>query len=63
MGEHNFDVVGGAEQFLDVSAVLPHPNYDPNTEDNDIALLQLVIPATLTENVQIIKLLNDQGIH
>ncbi|MEM7801283.1 MAG: serine protease [Chloroflexota bacterium] len=61
LGDHNIYSTDGTEQSISVSQVIPHPNYDPNTTDNDIALLKLSSPANLiTGQVEVISL-NQSG--
>jgi len=31
--------------------IIPHPRYDPLTYDNDMALMELETPVTLTQNI------------
>ena len=56
VGANSFDVVtgsltlsGSAGQRLAVAGVYPHPGYDPETNDNDIALLRLAKPTSAPE--------------
>lgn len=39
-------IVGSDGQRLQVAAVYPHPSYNPNTSDNDVALLRLKRPTS-----------------
>jgi len=43
---------GPGGQEIQVSEIIQHPDYDPITTDNDIALLRLETPATLNAKVQ-----------
>ncbi|MEZ4868700.1 MAG: serine protease [Caldilineaceae bacterium] len=51
LGEYERGVNDGTEQVLKVKRAVAHPNYNPNTNDNDIALLQLAEPAALNNAV------------
>ncbi|XP_023651208.1 elastase-1-like [Paramormyrops kingsleyae] len=55
VGDHNINVHEGTEQYLSVSYVYVHPNWDPNRLSNgyDIALLRLSTDALLNANVQL----------
>lgn len=55
-GEHDTTVVEGVEQQLAVAQVIVHPQYNPQTLDQDLALLHLASPALLDERVQTISL-------
>lgn len=35
-----------------VQKFVPHPNYNPTTKDNDIMLMKLLTPVTLTNRIQ-----------
>jgi len=41
VGDHNQAVFEGAEVTLNVAKVVIHPEYHPDTNDHDLALLQL----------------------
>uniref|UniRef100_A0A3Q0RW66 trypsin n=1 Tax=Amphilophus citrinellus TaxID=61819 RepID=A0A3Q0RW66_AMPCI len=56
LGEHNIGVNEGTEQFIDSSRVIPNPDYDSWTIDNDIMLIKLRQPATLNSYVQPVPL-------
>lgn len=47
-GEHNRNVNEGVEQFVNVSRKVVHPQYNSNTLENDIALLELSSPLILS---------------
>eukprot|EP00058_Branchiostoma_floridae_P003212 XP_002588700.1 hypothetical protein BRAFLDRAFT_272022 [Branchiostoma floridae] len=47
VGEHNFGSLEGTEQSTGVQEVIPHPNFDPLTFDNDIMLIRLSYPVTI----------------
>ncbi|MFN8017252.1 MAG: trypsin-like serine protease [Acidimicrobiales bacterium] len=56
VGPGYFDVVTGSRtlsgssgQRLAVAAVYPHPSYDPETNDDDVALLRLATPTSAPE--------------
>lgn len=53
LGEHNLENKEGTEQEYRVVQVFMHPEYDPETVDNDIALLKLSSPAVLDKHVQL----------
>ncbi|KAM8979269.1 cationic trypsin-3-like [Sarcophilus harrisii] len=56
LGEHNIDVIEGGEQFIDSAKVIRHPNYNSYMIDNDIMLIKLKTPATLSSRVSTISL-------
>ncbi|XP_071750557.1 trypsin [Centroberyx gerrardi] len=56
LSEHSFDVVEGFEQVFDVSKVVTYYMYYYRTFDNDIALIKLDRPATLSNMVQLASL-------
>ncbi|XP_012737369.2 trypsin-2 [Fundulus heteroclitus] len=56
LGEHNVEVHEGTEQFISTSVVIPHPQYSPQTIDNDIMLMKLSRPATFNKYVQPVAL-------
>ncbi|MEZ4636276.1 MAG: trypsin-like serine protease [Caldilineaceae bacterium] len=37
LGEYNYNANDGTEQQRSVAQVIPHPSYNPNGSDNDIA--------------------------
>lgn len=41
-GEHDLRNVSGLEQNRDVSGYLMHPDYNTNTNENDIALIYVI---------------------
>lgn len=51
LGDHNRLVSEGTEEDIQAKRVIKHTNYSPNTIDNDIALIQLSKPATLSARV------------
>ncbi|MFT7585207.1 MAG: hypothetical protein ACI9EW_001630 [Cellvibrionaceae bacterium] len=56
----NFDIFLGVNDLSDgvrrdVAQVVIHPNYDPGTQENDIALIRLVSAATLSCEVNTIR--------
>jgi len=61
LGEHDQRVNDGFEQEMQVSRVIPHPDYDPSTSENDLALLELTTPATLNARVATVSLLTSPG--
>ncbi len=56
LGAHNIAQTEPSQQQFQVTQTIPHPQYDPNTSDNDIALLKLATAATLTDRVQTVAL-------
>ncbi len=61
VGEHNIYLADDTEQVFSASQVLPHPNYNPYTSDNDIVLLHLSHAAQLGATAAIIPLLTSPG--
>lgn len=61
LGDHNIYSTDGTEQSFSVSQVIPHPSYNPNTTDNDIALLKLSTAANLIAGQVEIISLNQNG--
>ena len=51
IGDHNRNVNEG-EQFIQVSKIITHQQYQNTRLNNDIALLQLTTPAKFGRNVQ-----------
>lgn len=41
VGEHDLGARDGSEHDVKVAEQVPHPRYDPDTVDNDLALLRL----------------------
>ncbi|XP_059426085.1 elastase-1-like [Carassius carassius] len=58
LGEHNITIHEGPEQYMSVSDVYIHPNWDSNSLSSgyDIALLHLSTDATLNKYVQLATL-------
>ncbi|KAM5205000.1 trypsin isoform 1-T7 [Hipposideros larvatus] len=56
LGEHNIDVIEGNEQFINSVKVIRHPKYNGNTIDNDIMLIKLSSPATISSRVATVSL-------
>ena len=56
LGEYNRSASEGTEQTKSVSRVIVHPDYDDDTSDNDLALLQISSPATLNSYVGVVPL-------
>lgn len=56
LGEHVISAEEGTEQRLANAQSIIHENYDPQTNNNDIALIRLSQPATLNGRVQVIAL-------
>ena len=57
-GEYNRSQNDGTEQQRGVSTVIVHPNYDPSSDDSDIALLRLASPVTLGASVGVVPLVS-----
>jgi len=55
LGDHSRLQNDGYEQFLTVTAIMPHPAYDEWSNDNDLALLKLATAATLNARVAVIE--------
>ncbi|XP_008563549.1 PREDICTED: vitamin K-dependent protein C-like [Galeopterus variegatus] len=51
LGEYDLRRIDNLEMEVDIKEVLIHPNYSKSTTDNDIALLQLAQPATLSDTI------------
>jgi trypsin len=47
-GDHNRTVNEGVEQTVNLSRIVEHPNYNAQTSENDIALLELSTPLVLS---------------
>jgi trypsin len=47
-GDHNRNVNEGVEQTVTLARIVEHPNYNPSTSENDIALLELSSPLILS---------------
>ncbi|XP_006777136.1 PREDICTED: cationic trypsin-3-like [Myotis davidii] len=56
LGEHNIEVVEGNEQFINAAKIIRHPKYNARTIDNDIMLIKLKSPATISSRVSTISL-------
>ncbi len=54
LGEHDFGTESGNEQTIGVDKIFVHPDYNPATNENDIALLLLNTPATINSFVSTI---------
>ncbi|KAM7387642.1 hypothetical protein PAMA_009992 [Pampus argenteus] len=52
LGRQNQQSLNPNEVFQPVSRLIKHPNYDSNTNDNDIALLQLSSPVDFTNYIR-----------
>jgi len=51
-GEHNLEKEEGSEQIRDIAETIVHPNYNTETNQNDIALLKLSTPLRFDSFVQ-----------
>uniref|UniRef100_G3U7D1 trypsin n=1 Tax=Loxodonta africana TaxID=9785 RepID=G3U7D1_LOXAF len=56
LGEHNMAVLEGNEQFINETKIIPHPDYNSTTIDNDIMLIKLKSPATINSWVSTVSL-------
>ncbi|XP_065429936.1 trypsin-like isoform X1 [Chrysemys picta bellii] len=56
LGEYNLRQMDDSEQRRVAAKLIPHPNYNPTTKDNDIMLIKLVTPVQLNNNVHPIAL-------
>ncbi|XP_066538709.1 anionic trypsin-2-like [Hoplias malabaricus] len=56
LGEHHVFIEEGTEQRIWAEKVIPHPDYNKETFDNDIMLIKLSQPAVLNAFVQPIPL-------
>ncbi|XP_060234673.1 cationic trypsin-3-like [Meriones unguiculatus] len=56
LGEVNIHEIKGAEQFISAAKIIPHPNYNNGTTDNDIMLIKLNSPATIDSHVSTVSL-------
>ncbi|XP_019605405.1 trypsin [Rhinolophus sinicus] len=56
LGEHNIEVIEGNEQFINSAKVIRHPKYNSRTIDNDIMLIKLSSPATISSRVATVSL-------
>lgn len=54
LGKYHLYTTDSTEQIRSVAQVIVHPSYNPNTNNNDIALLKLTSPAVLNSTVAII---------
>uniref|UniRef100_A0A8C3XRL0 Peptidase S1 domain-containing protein n=1 Tax=Chelydra serpentina TaxID=8475 RepID=A0A8C3XRL0_CHESE len=56
LGEYNLRQLDESEQLRVAAKVIPHPNYNPATKDNDIMLIKLTASVQLNNNVHPIAL-------
>ncbi|KAJ6650601.1 hypothetical protein lerEdw1_005728 [Lerista edwardsae] len=56
MGDHSLRANEGSEQCITSAQKFPHPDYNPNSHDNDIMLIRLRNPAIINQFVQPIAL-------
>ncbi|XP_068280845.1 kallikrein-14-like [Nyctibius grandis] len=52
LGKHNLYTREWGETQKMAQKFLPHPDYDPTTKDNDIMMIKLLTPVTLTDRIQ-----------
>jgi len=43
LGDHDKTKVEGCEQIISVSMVIPHPQYNSYTKENDVMLIRLAV--------------------
>uniref|UniRef100_A0A8C6ES52 trypsin n=1 Tax=Marmota marmota marmota TaxID=9994 RepID=A0A8C6ES52_MARMA len=48
LGEHDIEVLEGDEQFIQAAKIIRHPNFNKDTLNNDIMLIKLASPATIS---------------
>ena len=51
VGDHDLDIIEGTEQISAVSGIIPHPDYNPDTKENDIAIISLVTDIAFNSEV------------
>ena len=51
-GEHDLKTSSGHEQRIQVADIVFHPRYDPNTYNNDLALVKLSTKARINSRVK-----------
>uniref|UniRef100_A0A8C0QS34 Peptidase S1 domain-containing protein n=1 Tax=Chelonoidis abingdonii TaxID=106734 RepID=A0A8C0QS34_CHEAB len=56
LGEYNLRKLDETEQLRMAAKLIPHPNYNSATKDNDIMLIKLITPVQTNDNVQPIEL-------
>ncbi|NWZ88906.1 TRY1 protein, partial [Nesospiza acunhae] len=56
LGKHNLELTESTQQFINSAKVIRHSGYSSYTLDNDIMLIKLATPATLSNAVQTIPL-------
>uniref|UniRef100_A0A8C8RVY5 Peptidase S1 domain-containing protein n=1 Tax=Pelusios castaneus TaxID=367368 RepID=A0A8C8RVY5_9SAUR len=56
LGEYNLKQPDESEQRRTASKLIPHPNYNPNTKDNNIMLIKLTTPVQFSNKVYPIAL-------
>ncbi|XP_029306857.1 trypsin-1-like isoform X1 [Cottoperca gobio] len=56
MGEHHIGVTEGSEQFISSSHIITHPFFNRYTLENDVMLIKLSEPATLSQYLQPVAL-------
>lgn len=52
LGDHDIRNSDGNEQYIQVKRIVQHPSYNPRALNNDIALLELDVPAKFNDRVQ-----------
>ncbi|XP_073670220.1 uncharacterized protein [Paramisgurnus dabryanus] len=62
LGRHSQELPNPFEVARNVSLIIPHPAYDANSNDNDMALLQLSAPVNFTAHIGPVCLAADGSI-
>ncbi|CAL4096346.1 unnamed protein product, partial [Meganyctiphanes norvegica] len=63
VGDYNLNLQEGDEQIIEVSQIIPHPEYSIYNMENDIAILKLSTPLEFNKYVQAIDLPPYTGFH
>ncbi len=56
LGEHRINQIDGQEEIIPIKEIIIHPNYVRFKVNNDIALLRLSVPATLSHDISTISI-------
>lgn len=56
LGEYDMEEVEGWERMKSVSMIVMHPDYDPFSHDNDIALIRLSSPVIYNDRIRPLNL-------
>ena len=63
VGEHDRDVVEGTERKYKLELIHQHPDYNCDTNDNDLALLKTKKPIKFDENVKALSIEGTPVLH